>query len=206
MLALYTLNDLQAKEVEVLRLYRISISISLIIAYLVIQSGLVANAAGGSNTVVTIPGGRLAVFGAITTSGCSVSITNTDKIILMGNVRTDQFMGVGSDSQAVPFSIQLDDCESNISESVGIGFSGIVAEKDFQVLAITSGAEAAQGIGLALFNADNQLLQLNAMPAEYVQLSKGVNTLKFFAKYRLVEPLSRPGTANAVADVNLVYE
>ncbi|WP_187432817.1 fimbrial protein [Pseudomonas synxantha] len=189
-----------------MNVYRVSIWVSVLIAFLTISAHSVVNAAGGSNTVVTLPGGRVAVFGAVTTGACSVSISNTDKIVLMGTVKSNQFMGVGSDSQAVPFSIQLDDCNSNVSESVGIIFSGIANEEDLQVLAITGGADAAQGVGLALFDADNQLLAVNADPIEYASLSKGVNTLSFFAKYRLVEQFVHPGVANATVDFTLVYQ
>ncbi|WLI37162.1 fimbrial protein [Pseudomonas sp. FP818] len=189
-----------------MNVYRVSIWISILIAFLTISAHSVVHAAGGSNTVVTLPGGRVAVFGAVTTGACSVSISNSDKIVLMGTVRSNQFTGVGSDSQAVPFSIQLDDCNSNVSESVGISFSGIANEEDLQVLAINGGTDAAQGIGLALFDADNQLLAVNADPVEYAPLSKGMNTLSFFAKYRLVEKFLRPGIANATADFTLVYQ
>lgn len=189
-----------------MNVYRVSIWVTFLIAFLTISAHSVVNAAGGSNTVVTLPGGRVAVFGAVVNGACSVSISNSDKIVLMGSVRSNQFMGVGSDSQAVPFSIQLDDCNSNVSESVGVSFSGIANKEDFQVLAINGGADAAQGIGLALFDADNQLLAVNANPIEYAPLSKGINTLKFFAKYRLVEQFVRPGVANSTADFTLVYQ
>ena len=75
----------------------------------------------------TIPGGRVSVFAQVISGGCTLSVSNTDKFVHMGEVRSNQFAGVGSDAAAVPFSIQLDECSSNVSESVAVAFSGVVS-------------------------------------------------------------------------------
>ncbi|CAI8744152.1 fimbrial protein [Pseudomonas chlororaphis] len=165
-----------------------------------------AHAAGGANTVVILPGGRLTLSGAVMSGGCLISVSNSDKLVFMGEVRSNQFMGVGSDTQAVPFSIQLEECSSNVIESVAFGFTGAVNQQDLQVLATTPGPSAAKGIGLALFSADNQLLPINAEPTSFTPLNNGVNTLRFLAKYRLTQQHLIPGVANAWADFTLTYQ
>jgi fimbrial protein len=177
----------------------------LLIAFFQVAIHSVASAQEG-NTIVTLPGGKVTLFGSVLNGGCLASIRNSDKIVLMGEVRTNQFLGVGSDSQAVPFSIQLDDCASNISESVAVGFSGVANEQDLRVLAIAPGTNAAQGIGLALFDANNNLLPINTAPSHFATLNNGVNTLHFLAKYRLTQLSVVPGVADAWADVTLTYQ
>lgn len=165
-----------------------------------------AYGAGGHNTKVTLPGGKLTLIGAVTSSGCLLSMSNSDKKISIGIISSNQFAGVGSDGQAVPFSIQLDDCSSNVSQSVGISFSGVTDRNDSRVLAIESIDGSAQGIGVALFDKDNNLLEVNPSSGYYTVLNNGMNTLNFLAKYRMTSEKFAPGYANSFVDFTLTYE
>ncbi|WP_419793424.1 fimbrial protein [Pseudomonas palleroniana] len=177
----------------------------LLVIFLNMSAHSIANAAKGT-TVVSVPGGRVTVVGAVINSGCLVSTSNTDKVVQMGEVRSNQFLGVGSDAQPVAFSIQLEDCVRNIRDSIGISFVGVANEHDAEVLAVSPGPNAAQGIGVALFDADNKFLPINTLPVNFTPLNKGVNTLHFFAKYRLAEQHPIPGIADAWANFTLTYQ
>lgn len=153
-----------------------------------------------------LPGGRVTVVAQVLNGGCLVSLSNTDKIVQLGDVRSNQFSGVGSDAAAVPFSIQLDGCSSNVSESVAVAFTGVVDTQDLQVLAVTPGPGAAEGVGVAIFDERNQLQPINIPPAHFVSLNNGVNTLRFSAKYRMTQLFITPGAVNAYADFTLIYQ
>lgn len=184
---------------------RLSVWVGLLIA-LFEMPAYCASQEHWPHVIVNLPGGRVNLFAAVVDSGCLVSVSNSDRIVEMGKVTSHQFSGVGSDARAVPFFIQLDECSGSVIQSVAVAFNGVMNEQDLQVLAITPGLNAAEGIGLAIFNADNKLLPVNMPPLQYTRLNKGINTLSFFAKYRLTKKVLVPGVADAWAEFTLTYQ
>ncbi len=155
---------------------------------------------------MTVRGGNVKLRSSVVDAACLISLSNTDAYVQLGEWRTNQFKTVGSDSNAIPFSIQLDECSTHIWQAVSIRFQGIADKHDVQVLAMTSAANTAQGIGLAIFDIHDEIMPINAEPRHVILLNRGVNTLRFFAKYRMTQPLLTPGDASAWAAFTVIYE
>ncbi|MDN0111406.1 fimbrial protein [Yersinia mollaretii] len=165
-----------------------------------------AFASGHNNTVVTLPGGELNFIGDVIDAACLVDIDSRKQEIRLDQVNNAQFTASGSSVSAAPFSIQLNNCSVTTSQSVGISFIGVADERDPTILATITERNMANGVGIALFDADNNLLPINAPPKDFSLLSRGTNTLHFFAKYRSTLPVVTSGSSNAAANFMVTYQ
>lgn len=153
---------------------------------------------------VTVYGGQINYNGQVVNAPCVVSINSQNQQVVMGQVRSDEFSGLGSWSDAQSFTIELQDCDTSLSSTVGILFRGVADTNDPQVFQV-GGGSAAKGIGLGIFNDKGQLIVPNSAPLTFQVLNDGNNTVPFIAKYRETKMKIQPGDANATIDFSLVY-
>lgn len=159
----------------------------------------------GNKTHVVIPGGIIHLRGEVAAGACVVSPDSQDKIVVMGKVRSNQFDGVGSWADPVPFTLTLVDCNTALSQQVGMVFSGVTDGKDPLVFSVGRGPGVAEGVGIGLFDAEGQLIVPNTEPRSYTLLNAGTVEVPFTAKYRATSRDVIPGEASTVVYFSLFY-
>lgn len=168
---------------------------------------LAAFSAGAQRVVVD--GGRVQLRGELVNSACVVSPESQDLRVEMGQYRSNSFGDVGSYSTVtVPFALKLVECRRDIASQVGIAFQGLSPAEDPQVFVATSkatGMPGNTGLGLALFDNQQQLIIPNATPDRYLPIISEEMTFHFSARYRVISLPLVPG--NLLTDVwfTLVY-
>ncbi|ENZ7484588.1 fimbrial protein [Klebsiella aerogenes] len=159
----------------------------------------------GNKTHVIIAGGIVHLRGQVTAGACAVSPESQNEIVVMGQVRSNQFSGVGTWADPVAFNLQLVDCSTAVSQQVGMVFSGVTDGKDPYVFSAGYGSEAAQGVGIGIFDSGGTLIIPNTQPRYFTTLTKGTVTVPLTAKYRATSLMVAPGDASAVVDFSLYY-
>lgn len=167
---------------------------------------LPACALAGDKWNVTLPGGGMRFQGFIIAESCRVEIGNRQMIVKMGQISSNRFHAAGEDTNPVPFDIHLHECNSAVSERVGIAFHGVADNKNPDVLSVGEGPGIATGIGIALFDNDGTLIPINHPPISWTQLYNGKTTLRFIAKYRSTGREVTGGVADAQAWFSLTYQ
>lgn len=159
----------------------------------------------GNHHVVTIPGGSVHFSGGVVNAACAVDTNSEAQTVEMGQIRTNEFTGTGSWSDPQPFSIVLKDCDTTISQRVGISFDGTTDAKEPDILAVSGGAGVASGIGIGIFdNQGNQIIP-NAQAQAITTIEDSTTTLNFIAKYRSTSNNVLPGKADAETWFTLTY-
>jgi fimbrial protein len=158
---------------------------------------------------VVVDGGRVQLRGELVNGACAVAPESQDLRVEMGQYRSNTFGDVGSYSTVtVPFTLRLVECRRDIASQVGISFQGLSPAEDPQVFvasAHASGMPGESGLGLALFDNQQQLIIPNASPNRYLPITTEEMTFHFSARYRVISLPLVPG--NLLTDVwfTLVY-
>lgn len=164
-----------------------------------------------SNAAVAADG-TVNFIGNIIDSACVVDLNGagaTSMDVMMGNVHTSAFSGVGStgggDASATKFNIVLKDCPASIT-TAKLKFDGISYAGDNTVLALTDEAGKATGIGIQLSdNVDVLPLYTESNAYDLISGTGTSNTLDFYARYIQKEATVAAGKANAVATFTVNY-
>ena len=169
----------------------------------------VATTAPAFAHTVVVDGGRIKMRGELVNSACAVAPDSQSMRVDMGQYRTNTFGEVGSYSTVtVPFSLHLVECQPDVASLVGVSFQGLSPAEDPQVFvasAQASGMPGESGLGLALFDPQQQLIIPNASPNYYLPITTKEMILHFSARYRVISLPLVPG--NLLTDVwfTLVY-
>jgi fimbrial protein len=170
---------------------------------------LVAASPALAKRVVIIEGGKVHMRGSLVNGACAVAPESEEMTVQMGQYRSSLFKGVGSYAPiSIPFAIRLTNCLADVSDHVGIVFQGATPAEDPQVfLASTSenGNDASTGIGLALFDSEQQLIIPNTEPGYFAPIKTQEMTLHFTARYRSVTERVLPGNIHSQVWFTLVY-
>lgn len=124
----------------------------------------------------------------------------------MGRISSNRFHSPGEDANPVPFDIHLYDCSTAVSETIGVSFDGVADGKNPDVLSIGEGPGIAKGVGIALFDRNDQLIPLNKPPVLWQRMYNGLTTLRFIAKYRATAKDVTGGVTNAQVWFSLTYQ
>lgn len=159
----------------------------------------------GNHHVVTVKGGDVEFQGAVVNAACSVDASSQNLTVEMGQVRSNDFHGLGSWTDPQAFTLTLKDCDTTISQQVGIAFRGQTDGKDPGVLAVTDGAQSAQGVGLGIFDSQGNQIIPNTQPVNFTALQDNTTVLNFVAKYRATSRTVVAGDANVQTWFTLTY-
>lgn len=162
-------------------------------------------ALAGNRHAVTVKGGDVEFHGAVVNTACAVDAGSLNLTVQMGQVRSDEFHGLGSWTDPQAFSITLKECDTTVSQQVGIAFRGQTDKKDPGVLAITEGAQSAQDVGLGIFDSQGNLIIPNVQPLNFTTLQENTTVLRFVAKYRATSINVIAGNANTQTWFTLTY-
>ncbi|PJX33421.1 fimbrial protein [Klebsiella sp. A-Nf5] len=163
-------------------------------------------ALAGNNWNVTLPGGNMRFQGIIIAESCRVAAGDLQLTVNMGQISSNRFHSTGEDANPAPFDIHLQDCSTAVSRNVAISFHGAADGKNPDVLSVGEGPGIATGLGIAIFDKEDQLIQLNSPPGSWRRLYTGPTTLHFVAKYRATGNQVTGGAANAQVWFSLTYQ
>lgn len=152
-----------------------------------------------------VEGGDVRFQGAVVSSACAVSAESQNLTVVMGQVRSNAFHGLGSWADPQNFSLKLVGCDPSVSQRVGVVFRGLTDGKDPGVLAIPEGAQSAKGIGVGIFDSKGNQIYLNSQPVSFARVEENTVVLHFVAKYRATSASVIAGYANAQAWFTLTY-
>jgi len=155
---------------------------------------------------ITESGGNMRFQGVIVAETCRVEAGDRQMMIHMGPINSNRFHPPFGDTDLVLFDVQLEDCTKMVRQHLGLSFSGVLDDKNPDVLSVGEGPGVATGVGVALFDTNNKLIPLNGSPSEWQQLYTGPSTLHFIAKYRATDNHVTQGATNAQAWFALTYE
>ncbi|MFK3660745.1 fimbrial protein [Scandinavium sp. NPDC088450] len=161
---------------------------------------------GLASREVWIAGGRVAFHGGVVNAACTVDTASAHQTVQMGQVRKEAFHSIGDWQVPTDFQIQLDDCSTNVSKNVSVMFTGLTDGKDPQVFQVSGTPNAAQGIGIGIFDSTGNLVVPNSTPLRSTVLLNGETVLHFSAKYRSTDRDVKPGIAQSEVWFNLLYQ
>ncbi|QFH71693.1 fimbrial protein [Enterobacter sp. E76] len=150
--------------------------------------------------------GDVRFYGQVVNAACSVAVDSRDQIVDMGQVRSNRFRTLGEWQDPHPFHIRLEDCSTNVSQSVGVMFSGEADGKDPLVFQTGYGAGAATGVGIGISDATGQLLMPNIAPIRFSPIQEGETVLHYIARYRATSRTVSAGDASAQVWFSLFYQ
>ncbi|MGG8041408.1 fimbrial protein [Klebsiella aerogenes] len=154
---------------------------------------------------VTLPGGIVHMTGSVTGGACTVSTDSEDKKVFMGQVRSNLFEDVGSWADPVYFTLDLVNCDTAISQHVGMLFTGVTDGKDPLVFHAGEGSGAAKGVGIGLFDSSGDLIIPNSKARHLTLLHNGTVSVPLTAKYRATDRIVSGGDASAEIYFSLYY-
>lgn len=177
-----------------------------------IASSLVATVALASSVAfaapVTVPGGVVHFQGSLVNAACAVSTESADQIVKLGQYRTAAFTAVGDVSANTPFNIVLNDCDTAVSTTASVAFSGTATASNPDLLAIASSSNSttATGVGIEILDRTSTALTPDGTDFSAAQtLIDGTNTLPFVARYKATAAATTAGQANADATFIMQY-
>lgn len=164
------------------------------------------SAYAGNHHYVNIHGGDVHFFGQVVNAACSISVDSRNQTVQMGQVRSNQFASLGDWEDPQPFQIALEDCDTAVSQNVGVLFTGESDGKDPLVFRAGYGAGAAHGVGIGIFDGAGNLLVPDTRPPWFAPLQEGETVLSYTARYRATDRRVKAGSASAQVWFNVIYQ
>ncbi|MDE7590859.1 type 1 fimbrial protein [Enterobacter bugandensis] len=148
--------------------------------------------------------GTINFTGEVISEGCDVVGSAQGPVSVdLGKISTKDLNGVGQKTTPKEFTIALTNCPTDLTASVR--FDGEKDATDSNLLAL-SGTDAAEGVAIALMNADMTPLGLNQDSTETSLNADGNAELKFYAQYQATSSEIKSGPANSVANFTVAYK
>lgn len=149
--------------------------------------------------------GRVNITGTINDNTCTLSPDSQNFTVTLGTVSNRQFYQAGDGSAWQAFSINLENCGSTAS-GVTVSFSGTADALNPDLLALSSSADAAAGVGIGIYNADKTPIALEGLSELQAVLPGEASVhLHFYARYVADGGTVSAGEANASATFILTY-
>lgn len=135
--------------------------------------------------------------GGIVEPACTVSPESKNQIVDLGIISSNQFNGVGSHSIKLPFFIKLMNCNKNMADKVSLYILGDVNSIDKQLFNITEKQNSASGVGVALFNSEDEMIIPNNIN-KYKFIKENELKIEFKASYLATKETVIGGKADSV--------
>lgn len=173
-----------------------------------VRTMLTAAFVGGMSFTASAADGTINFTGSILDSACTVNTTSASQTVNLGMVNRTAFAAAGDVAAATRFDIVLENCPDTVT-SASVTFDGVAHTENGNILALASG-QTAQGVGVALFEADG----VTAIPLSTKSASMTLdnateansNVMTFIAKYQATQESVVAGTANATSDFTIIYQ
>ncbi|MEX2944473.1 fimbrial protein [Serratia fonticola] len=165
---------------------------------------IAAMVCGSLSSAAFADDGKINFIGTITDDACTVvNNTTTPLTVTLGTVSSQAFNGAGSTAGATKFNLALTSCPATVN-SASVKFDGTSDSNVNTILALTAGAGVADGVGIQLADANNNVIPLYTASAAY-PLQTGANNLEFVARYYATAASVTAGTANATSNFTIIY-
>ncbi|CRL62915.1 fimbrial protein [Proteus penneri] len=135
--------------------------------------------------------------GGIVEPACTVSPESKNQIVDLGIISSNQFNGVGSHSIKLPFFINLMNCNKNMADKVSLYILGDVNSIDKRLFNITEKQNSASGVGVALFNSEDEMIIPNNIN-KYKFIKENELKIEFKASYLATKETVIGGKADSV--------
>ncbi|EPA7267548.1 F1C fimbrial major subunit FocA [Escherichia coli] len=163
-------------------------------------SALTLGVATNASAVTTVNGGTVHFKGEVVNAACAVNTNSFDQTVNLGQVRSERLKVDGAKSNPVGFTIELNDCDSQVSAGAGIVFSGPAVTGKTDVLALqSSAAGSATNVGVQI------TVLLDGTASSTFTLTDGTNKIPFQAVYYATGQATA-GIANADATFKVQYQ
>lgn len=131
-----------------------------------------------------------------------LSLTGDQQYIAIHNT----FPTVGSASQAIPFTIELKDCDPKLN--ISIRFDGVTVSGHDNILMLTQGASSADGAGIQILDKEENPINIGEKTAVAFDVKKETAyVLPFYARYiRYSNDRVKEGEANGKVDFTFTYD
>ncbi|ENZ0348291.1 fimbrial protein [Morganella morganii] len=148
--------------------------------------------------------GQINFKGNIIDSACQVTNNMGNPLeVVLGDVARTAFSGKGATAAATQFTLALTKCPESV-KTAAVKFDGVSVNGDSEVLALTTEAGVAEGVGIQLTDASQKVVPLYTASSPYT-LNEGDNNLDFTARYIATEDTVKAGPANSTATFTIVY-
>ncbi|AYO38637.1 fimbrial protein [Serratia sp. P2ACOL2] len=174
-------------------------------------STLLATTAFFSASAAFAADGTVNFTGSITETACIVDTPSATLSVPLGKISAKSFAGAGTTAPATKFTLVVKSCPEATTASVN--FDGTSVSGDNNVLALTTGAGVATGVGVQISDKAGNPVPLRGLSGSY-DLKKGdpaggagdvTNALEFTARYIATAVKVGAGTANASTNFTIVY-
>lgn len=154
----------------------------------------------------TISKGNVHFYGSAVNAACAIDAQSLNQSIMMDPVKTAAFTSLGSWAAPKTFWIKLESCNSTVSQSASVAFTGATDPNDPQVFHAGWGADSAKGVGIGIFDDKGTLIIPNSVPVNKMMIINGETILFFTARYRAVSSKVIPGDASAAVNFAVYYQ
>ena len=140
--------------------------------------------------------------GRILAESCTVVTADKNKTVLLGDHNKSYFTAVGTLSPKVPFTITLENCDT---QGVRLNYTGTASVGGGDMLALTGGGGTASGVGVAVFEQGGASpIAVGGYTAQKNAVSGTNTTFNFEAAYKRHGTVVA-GRADATADFIIDY-
>ncbi|QAV24879.1 fimbrial protein [Proteus hauseri] len=153
-----------------------------LIYFIILFFGIAFNTYSNNRNNFFIEDGVVYFRGGIVEPACVVAPESKNQIIDLGSLSSNTFHGVGSHSIKIPFVLKLTNCNKNISDKVSVLILGDVNSKDKRLFNITEQKNSASGIGIALFDSEDEIIMPNRIN-KYNFIEENESKINFKASY-----------------------
>ena len=156
-------------------------------------------------SVIQAADGTINFTGKITDTACTINPTSKSQIVNLGSVSAGAFTAAGSTAAPTRFGITLTNCPA-AATTASLKFDGPANSSNSSLLALTTGAGVATGVGIGIYEGDSSTL----IPVSSASATKNVvagtdTTFEFVAKYVATASTVTSGAANAVSNFTVSY-
>ncbi|MEX5431838.1 fimbrial protein [Klebsiella michiganensis] len=150
--------------------------------------------------------GTVNITGTIQGNTCTVTTDTANQQVTLGDIAAKQFTAAGSASQPIKFTIGLKNCGSAAS-AVSLTFTGEADTTNSDLLALTSQAGSAAGVGVAILDSQRTLVPLNSASRQYtLDPQQTSQNLTFYGEMVATSSPVTAGSVDATTTFSLTYQ
>lgn len=161
--------------------------------------------AAGDTTSST---GTIDFDGTIVSTACSISGSTIKQSIALGEAKVSKMATANAKSAAVPFTIELDDCDTSAADTATLAFTGQADAADPTSLAnLNTGTDGATNVAVQITDATDTVVPIDGTPdtGSALTLQDGTNIANFKAYMIATAAGATVGSVHSTATFVVTY-
>ncbi|MBT0728467.1 type 1 fimbrial protein [Rosenbergiella australiborealis] len=159
------------------------------------------------NSVSSNDGSILEFRGRIVESSCTIDFDKHHFTLILDKVSSVQFSTAGHELTSIDFTVDLGICTSSTRNNMSVLFQGDEDPQNPKILALREQPDAAKGLGIAIYDQNNNLIPINQPYQFSIRNDSLVNSTEtFIIKYKSTALDVTKGRVNAEAKLLFVYQ